>query len=147
MNTDHFTKLKNMYLSSNINTQMYESTTCEITLEKATISLTIAEKYFHALGAIHGSVYFKLLDDAAFFAVNSIVEDKFVLTTSFNIKFLRHISSGIITAIGNVLSKSETGFVAESTLYNEAGKKIAYGTGNFVKSKIDLSDIIEYCKS
>ena len=147
MNTDHFTKLKNMYLSSNINTQMYESTTCEITLEKATISLTIAEKYFHALGAIHGSVYFKLLDDAAFFAVNSIVEDKFVLTTSFNIKFLRPISSGIITAIGNVLSKSETGFVAESTLYNEAGKKIAYGTGNFVKSKIDLSDIIEYCKS
>ena len=126
---------------------MYESTTCEITLEKATISLTIAEKYFHALGAIHGSVYFKLLDDAAFFAVNSIVEDKFVLTTSFNIKFLRPISSGIITAIGNVLSKSETGFVAESTLYNEAGKKIAYGTGNFVKSKIDLSDIIEYCKS
>ena len=144
MNTDHFTKLKNMYLSSNINTQMYESTTCEITLEKATISLTIAEKYFHALGAIHGSVYFKLLDDAAFFAVNSIVEDKFVLTTSFNIKFLRPISSGIITAIGNVLSKSETGFVAESTLYNEAGKKIAYGTGNFVKSNRKLNKEIGY---
>ena len=147
MHLNHFTKLKNMYLSSNINTQMYESTTCEITLEKATISLTITEKYFHALGAIHGSVYFKLLDDAAFFAVNSIVEDKFVLTASFNIKFLRPISSGTITAVGNVLSKSENGFVAESALYNEAGKKIAFGTGNFVKSKIDLSDIIEYGKS
>ena len=144
MNEDHFTKLKNMYLSSNINTQIYDSTECEIELEKATISLTISEKYFHALGAIHGSVYFKLLDDAAYFAVNSIVEDWFVLTTSFNIKILRPIRSGKITAIGYVISKSENGFVAESTLYNEAGKKMAFGTGHFVKSKSRLTKEIGY---
>ena len=144
MNADHFTKLKNMYLSSNINTQIYESTECEIAYEKATISLTISEKYFHALGTIHGSVYFKLLDDAAYFAVNSIVEDWFVLTTSFNIHFLRPISSGKITAIGKITSQTEKGFVAESALYNEAGKKVAFGTGQFVKSKTKLTKDIGY---
>ncbi len=145
MNTDHYKKLKNMYLSAPINTQMYETTQCEINMEKATITLTIAKKYFHTLGAMHGSVYFKLLDDAAFFAVNSIIEDVFVLTTSFNIHFLRPVSSGTITAIGNVTSKTEKGFVAESTLYNETGKKIAYGTGQFVKSKMRLTREIGYC--
>ncbi|MEM1407225.1 MAG: thioesterase, partial [Bacteroidota bacterium] len=83
MNIDHFGKLRNMYLKANINTQIFDTTECQIEYKKATISLTISDKYFHALGAIHGSVYFKLLDDAAFFAVNSIVEDVFVLTTSF----------------------------------------------------------------
>ena len=133
-----------MYLRSNINTQIYGSTECEIEHETATISLTISEKYFHALGAIHGSVYFKLLDDAAYFAVNSIVEDWFVLTASFNIHFLRPISSGKITAIGKVTSKTEKGFMAESTLYNEAGKKVAFGAGHFVKSKSRLTKEIGY---
>jgi len=144
MNVEHFEKLKNMYLGANINTQMYETTQCEIELEKATISIIISEKYFHALGAIHGSVYFKLLDDAAFFAVNSIVEDVLVLTTSFDINILRPVNSGTITAIGKMTSKSENRFVSESTLYNEAGKKVAFGTGNFVKSNVILSKDIGY---
>ena len=88
MSTEHYIKLSNMYLNANVNTQIFESTQCEIEYKKATISLKISDKYFHALGAIHGSVYFKLLDDSAFFAVNSIVKDVFVLTTSFNINIL-----------------------------------------------------------
>ena len=126
-----------MYLSAKVNTQIFDTTECTIALEKATISLTISEKYFHALGAIHGSVYFKLLDDAAFFAVNSIVEDVFVLTTSFNTNIIRPANSGKITAVGKVRHKSKNLFVAASTLYNDAGKEIAFGTGNFVKVRLD----------
>lgn len=144
MNSEHFRKLKNMYLSANVNTQIYTSTACEIELEKATISMDISEKYFHKLGAIHGSVYFKLLDDAAFFAVNSIVEDVFVLTSSFQINILRPANAGKITAVGKLRFKSKNMFIAESTLYNEAGKEIAIGTGNFMKSKISLSKEIGY---
>jgi acyl-coenzyme A thioesterase PaaI-like protein len=136
MNIEHFEKLRNMYLSGNVNTQIFDTTDCKIELEQATISLIISDKYFHALGAIHGSVYFKLLDDAAFFAVNSIIEDVFVLTTSFNINIIR--------AIGKVRFKSKNLFVAESTLFNEDGKEIAFGTGNFTKSKIGLTEEIGY---
>jgi len=144
MAPNHYSKLENMYLNGNINTKIYHSTTCKIDLERAEIGMNIEDKYFHALGAIHGSVYFKLLDDAAFFAVNSIVEDVFVLTTSFNINILRPVNKGRITAIGQIKFKSRSLFVANSTLYNEQGEEIAFGTGNFTKSKINLKEEIGY---
>ncbi len=144
MTQAHFDKLRRMYLAANFNTQIYDTTECKIELEKAEISMEISEKYFHALGAIHGKVYFKMLDDAAFFAVNSIVEDVFVLTTSFNLNLLRPANQGKLIAKGQVKFKSRNLFVAESTLYNEAGKEIAFGTGNFAKSKIQLSEEIGY---
>lgn len=144
MNQKHFESLRNMYLGTGINTQLYETTECHIELEQATISIDISEKYFHALGAIHGSVYFKLLDDSAFFAVNSIVEDVFVLTTSFNINLIRPANAGKITATGKLRYKSSNLFMAESTLVNEAGKEIAFGSGSFMKSKIPLSEKIGY---
>ncbi len=144
MTTEHFNKLQRMYLKSNVNTHLYETTECEIEFEKATISITISEKYFHALGAIHGSVYFKLLDDAAFFAANSIITDVFVLTTNFNINLIRPANQGKITAIGKIRYKSKNLLMAESTLFNEAGKEIAFGSGSFAKSKIQLTEEIGY---
>ena len=143
-NKEHYEKLERMYLNARFNTEIYDTTECSIEHEKAEIGLTISDKYFHALGAIHGSVYFKLLDDAAFFAVNSIVTDVFVLTTSFNINLIRPANQGKIKAIGKVKFKSRNLFVAESTLYNEEGKEIAFGTGNFAKSKVHLSEEIGY---
>ncbi|MEM8900681.1 MAG: PaaI family thioesterase [Bacteroidota bacterium] len=144
MTEAHFQKLTRMYLQANVNTKIFDTTECEIKLEEATIKLTITDKYFHALGAIHGSVYFKLLDDAAFFAVNSIVKDVFVLTTSFNIHLIRPANQGKITAKGKVKSKSRNLFVGESTLFDEKGREIAFGTGNFVKSNVKLTEEIGY---
>ncbi len=142
--TNHYRKLERMYLNANINSRLYESTQIKIDNASAQIKLTIDEKYFHALGAIHGSVYFKLLDDAAFFAVNSLVEDVFVLTTSFNINLIRPANEGIITAIGTVRFRSKNLWVANSVLTNENGKEIGFGTGNFMKSRVELSEDIGY---
>ncbi|MCH8331713.1 MAG: PaaI family thioesterase [Bacteroidetes bacterium] len=144
MDSGHYRKLERMYLEANINTMIFDTTTVKISEKKAEIGLKISKKYFHALGAIHGSVYFKLLDDAAFFAVNSIVKDVFVLTTSFNLNFIRPVNKGLIKSVGKVKYHSENLFVAESTLYNQEGKEIAFGTGNFVKSKIKLNEEIGY---
>ena len=144
MKEEHYRKLEHMYLNANFNQQIYETTTIQITDRKAEIGLEITDKYFHALGAIHGSVYFKLLDDAAFFAVNSIVEDVFVLTTSFNLNLIRPANHGTLRSVGTVKYISRQLFVAESVLYNQDGKEIAFGTGNFAKSKIPLTPEIGY---
>ena len=144
MNQEHFSRLKKMYLQANVNKDIFDTTECKIELEKATISLQVSEKYFHALGAIHGSVYFKLLDDAAYFAVSSLVTDVFVLTSSFSTNMVRPVSTGKITAKGIVRFKSNHLYIAESTLYNQDGKEIAFGTGHFAKSKIKLSSEIGY---
>ncbi len=134
-----------MYLQgAAINGHLYETTTAEIEERRATISLEISPKYFHALGAVHGSVYFKLLDDAAFFAVNSIVMDVFVLTTNYNINMVRPVSEGIITAVGKVKFASMNLWIAESSLLDEKGREIAFGTGHFARSRVELSPEIGY---
>lgn len=144
MTKAHFRKLENMYLATKIRHELYPST--EITISEATaeISIIVDERYFHALDAMHGSVYFRMLDDSAFFAVNSLVEDVFVLTTSFNITLTRPVSSGKITAKGKLRFRSKNLFTAESTLYDEEGNEVAFGTGNFARSKAPLAEEIGY---
>ncbi|MGB2427754.1 MAG: PaaI family thioesterase, partial [Alteromonas sp.] len=63
---------------------------------KATISIVLSENYHHSAGGVHGSVYFKMLDDAAFFAANSLETDVFVLTTSFTTYITRPVASGVM---------------------------------------------------
>lgn len=141
---NHYKKLENIYLKANINTDLYSTTTVKIEEGYSEVGLTISKKYFHALGAIHGSIYFKLLDDASFWSVNSVVHDYFCLTTSFNIQLLKPVSSGKLLAKGKLKFKSKNIFHAKSYLYNEDGDEIAFGTGSFCKSKILLSSDIGY---
>jgi len=140
----HFRKLERMYLSAPVNNKLYNGITIAISDQKAELTLEIDDKFFHAANAIHGSVYFKMLDDAAFFAVNSIVKDVFVYTVSFNVQLLRPVSSGIIKSIGELKFKSENLFIADSMLLNENSKLVGRGSGNFMKSKIELTQDIGY---
>ena len=144
MTEAHFRKLENMYLACNIKHQLYPSTQITISEAAAEISIDVDDRYFHALQAMHGSVYFRMLDDAAFFAVNSLVEDVFVLTTSFNITLTRPVSSGKIRSKGTVRFRSKEIFTGEATLYNEDGKEVAFGTGNFARSKAALTEEMGY---
>ena len=144
MSEAHHRKLERMYLEANIQKEMYESTQIQISSKQATITLDLEEKYFHALGAIHGSVYFKMLDDAAFFAVNSVVTDRFVLTTNFNINLVRPASKGRLTATGELQFQSRNLFIAHASLKDEQGKEIGFGTGHFMKSQIELTEGIGY---
>ncbi len=139
---DHFKKLENMYLNAACND--YYNPKIMISKGSAEIVIPIREEFFHAAGATHGSVYFKAMDDAAFFAVNSLVKDTFALTVSFHIQFIRPIVSGEMKAIGKVIYNSTRYFFAESIVYDSKGREIARGSGNFVKSNIPLTGEIGY---
>jgi uncharacterized protein (TIGR00369 family) len=133
-----------MYLSAPVNDIIYKGITIDISDSKAELSLQIDPKFFHAANAIHGSVYFKMLDDAAFFAVNSTVTDVFVYTVSFNIQLLRPVSDGIIRSIGELKFKSTNLFIADSNLFDQKNKLIGRGSGSFMRSKIELTENIGY---
>ena len=141
---NHFRKLERMYLSAPVNTEIYKGIEIAVSAEKAELTLPIDSRYFHAANAIHGSVYFKLLDDAAFFAVNSIVADVFVYTVSFNTQLLRPVTGGTVRAVGEIKFKSTNLFIADAVLYDERNKIVGRGSGNFMKSRIALSDEIGY---
>jgi acyl-coenzyme A thioesterase PaaI-like protein len=67
---EHYKSLKKMYLSAPVN-KIYNPK-IQVDNGTAEIEIEVNEKYFHSAGAVHGSVYFKMLDDAAFFAVSSL---------------------------------------------------------------------------
>jgi uncharacterized protein (TIGR00369 family) len=136
-NEEHYRALERMYASAPCN--VYYGPTMHISHSTAELVIPIREKFFHSAGATHGSVYFKALDDAAFFAVSSIVTDVIVLTVSFAVHILRPISEGEMRARGMAVFASEHLFVGESTLVDSRGRDIARGSGNFIRSKIKLS--------
>ncbi len=110
----------------------------------ARIRFDLDERYNHAAGAIHGTSYFKMLDDAAFYAANSLVSDRFLLTTGFNLLFTRPMTGGTVTAEGRWVSGQRRVFVAEARLIDAEGEEAARGTGTFMKSRIPLSSLDGY---
>lgn len=140
--SDHYLKLENMMHSAPFVTL----TGARVSIKKgeAQITLPVKKALFHAAGAMHGALYFLALDNAAFFAANSLVKDVFVLTTSLTTYITRPVSDGVVKAIGRVVNQNRTQFICESILYDSDDREIARATGIFVRSKIPLSDKIGY---
>ena len=138
----HFRRLEQMYLSAPCN--VYYQPTIAISEGAAEVRNPIQPSFFHAANATHGSVYFKAMDDAAFFAANSVVMDVFVLTVSFNIYLTRPIASGEMISSGKLISASKNLFVAEAVLTDDRGREIGRGSGSFMRSRIPLSAEVGY---
>ena len=139
---DHYRALERMYLAARANE--YYRPALTIREGEAEIVVPIREDFFHAADAVHGSVYFKLLDDAAFFAVNSVVEDVFVLTASFQIDLLRPVFEGELRAEGVLKHRSRRRYLADSQLFDSDGNLIARGSGTFMRSEIQLGPEVGY---
>jgi uncharacterized protein (TIGR00369 family) len=143
MTSTHFEKLVVLYENAPIN--RWFQPRLRIPEEgRAEVEMAVREDYHHAAGAMHGAVYFKALDDAAFFAVQSLVTDAFVVTSTFQLYFLRPISKGTLLARGHVVSRSKRLYVAEGVLLDDRGKELARGSGSFMPSKELLGPALGY---
>ena len=139
---DHFRRLERMYASAPIN--RFFRPTLVVGEGHAEIVVGVDERLFHAAHAVHGSVYFKVLDDAAFFSVASLVEDVFVLTVSFQVFLERPVSGGELRSAGRVLSRTGRLFVAESIVRDIDGQEVGRGSGMFTRSKMALDESVGY---
>jgi len=141
-NESHYRKLENMYLSAPTNA--YYQPKITISEARAEIEIDVRPEFFHAAGAAHGSLYFKVADDAAFFAVNSLNDQAFVLTTNLNLILLRPVSEGIIHGVATVIAASPKIYHAESLLTDSEGREVGRATASFVPSKMRLTSDIGY---
>lgn len=139
----HHRALEALYRSAPINT-LFPSTLEIVADGFARIKFEVGTEHYHAAGAVHGTAYFKMLDDAAFYAVNSLVTDRFVLTTAFNLLFTRPLKAGVVTAEGRWISGQRRVFVADARLIDANGEEAARGTGTFMRSGIALSSLPGY---
>jgi uncharacterized protein (TIGR00369 family) len=141
-NEEHFRKLERMYVRAPGND--FYAPRLTIAHAAAELVIPIDRRFYHSGGGAHGSVYFKALDDAAFFAVNSLVEDVFVLTVTFTTYLTGPISEGAMHARGHVVHAARSFFVAESVVCDTDGKEIGRGSGPFTRSRIHLTPEIGY---
>jgi uncharacterized protein (TIGR00369 family) len=142
MSATHYRRLEAMYRRAPIN-ELY-APTIAVAEGSANIEIPVRESFFHAAHALHGSVYFKMLDDACFFAVNSLVEDVLVLTVSFTTYITRPVREGRLRAEGRAVHSGGSLFLAEAIATTEDGAVVARGNGSFLRSKIALGPELGY---
>ena len=138
---EHYRKLERLYEAAPVT--RYNGSRVEIGEGRATVRIPIRPEFHHAAAAVHGSLYFRALDDAAFFAVNSLVDDVLVVTVSFTIHFLRPVREGELVAEGSVVHSARRLFVAQSELW-AGGRRIGTGSGSFMRTDIALEPAIGY---
>jgi len=139
----HHRKLERMYAAAPIND--YFAPRLRIERGEAEIQIDVRTDFHHAAGAMHGVVYFKALDDATFFAANSLVEDVFVLTAGFEIQFLKPVIDGTVYARARVTEEEGPRIVAVGELFDSDNRLVGRGTGRFARSKIRLTPEVHYC--
>jgi uncharacterized protein (TIGR00369 family) len=110
----------------------------------ATVSFRTRPEFMHAAGGVHGSAYFRMLDDAAFFAANSREHDYLLATLQFSVQFLRPCRGGTLTATGTLTHQSGRIFFAQAELRGEHDQLLATGAGIFTRSGVPLSGEIGY---
>lgn len=139
----HYRALESLYSSAPINTH-FKSTLMIDEMGHSVIDFEVDDSLFHGAGAAHGTVYFKMLDDAAFYAANTLVTDMFLLTTAFNLLFTRPMRAGPARAEGRWINGKRRVLVAEATIVDATGEEVARGTGTFMRSRIPLSSLNGY---
>jgi uncharacterized protein (TIGR00369 family) len=139
----HFRALEQLYAEAPIN-RLFRSSLDIVEAGFARIRFEVDPALFHAAGAVHGTLYFKMMDDAAFYACNSMVSDRFLLTTAFNLNFTRPLKSGPVTAEGRWASGRRRVLVGDARLIDAQGEEAARGTGTFMRSHIPLSSLPGY---
>ena len=139
--SNHFQALEAMYVNGPIN--QFFRPAIHIEGGSAEVRMVVRPDMHHAAHAAHGAVYFKMLDDAAFFAVQSLVADVFVLTVSFNLYFLAPVPRGEMVSTGRVAHQTKRLFIAEAELVVN-GALVARGSGSFMRSAIRLDPDVGY---
>ncbi len=142
----HYRALERLYRAAPVN-RLFPSDIEVIGEGCARLTFQVRPDIFHAAGAAHGTIYFKMLDDAAFYAANTLVTDRFLLTTSFNLHFTKPVRAGEVVAEGRWVSGRKRVLVSEARLVDGDGDEIGRGTGTFMRSRIPLSSLAGYANA
>jgi uncharacterized protein (TIGR00369 family) len=138
----HYRSLEGMYLGAKTNE--YYQPTIKVSRGHCEVAIQVREDFFHSGASVHGSVYFKLLDDAAYFAASSLSRSHHLLTATFSLTFLRPVTQGLFRAEGTAVYNSQRLLVAESKAYDYKNRLVATGSGTFMPSQLTLDEKVGY---
>jgi acyl-coenzyme A thioesterase PaaI-like protein len=123
----HLEKLAQLYLAAPYNSGHEPG--IRISLGEADIVVPIQEDYFNTAGVLSSTICFKAMNDAAIFAVSSLVVNSVALTMNFSISLTQTPASGDLLARGRFVGISGDQYLAESILTDSNGEEIGRGEG------------------
>ena len=138
----HLEKLENMYLSDPVNKEFNPGVT--ILEGEAEIHIPVRKKVSNADGSIIGCICYKLMEDAAILAVNSIVNDVQVSASNFNVYLSNTAASRELTARAKFMGNSGNQILVETVVLDDNRNEIARGNGAFIKSSTELNQLDGY---
>lgn len=139
---EHYRRLVKMYSRATIN-DLYDPT-ISVKDGEAEIIMPVKDIFFHSAGAIHGSVYFKILDDAACFAAWSREKEFFIVTSCLTTYITRPVWEGNLRAVGRIANQSKNQFIVESTAYDDEDRVVAKANGIVMKGRDKLETLEHY---
>lgn len=99
---------------------------------KFILRLPVEEKLLQYYGKVHGGVIATLFDAAAGIALNQeIGPERGASTVEFKLNYLRSVEGGTLYARGEVVHLGQTLAVVNARVWDEQGRKVAFGMGTF----------------
>jgi uncharacterized protein (TIGR00369 family) len=120
-----------------INHPMHKPLNMSVALKEksAKITMSVHSSVLNFVGILHGSIYFKLMDDACFFAVIATNQSSFVVTSNMTVNYIKPVSEGMIITHASVITKRGRLYLCESHITNLEGSILAHATGSFIEPK------------
>ena len=108
---------------------------CGFHAERGSVTVQLRAQSFHynPLGVVHGGMIATLLDTAAGCSVHStLAVGEGYTSLDLTTKFLRPVTldTGLVTCVGNVISRGRRTALAEARLTDEAGRVLAHATSS-----------------
>jgi uncharacterized protein (TIGR00369 family) len=136
----HLRRLERVYHAANTNRLI----PAKLTLGAgcAELEMHVGEPHQQAVGGIHGMLYFKAVDEAGFYAANSLVDDVFLTTASANLNLLGPMTEGTMRARADVVHRTRSSLLVEVVVRDGAGAQIARASCTFVRGKVPLPALL-----
>ena len=147
----HWRRCAKMYRFAPVNAADRFASRVRVGHKRARVTMPAKPSYCHAALALHGLNYFKMLDDACFFAAQSMNHQHFCVTTSFTTYITRPVVVAgegdvpLLTSTGTVTSASKSLILAEAVMLLPDGTEVGRGSGTFMPHpKLKLPKVPTY---
>ena len=105
----------------------------EMTMDTSRVELDIAQCHMQPFGIVHGGVLATLLDTATFWAVYlRLPQGTGLVNVDLKLNYLKAASRGRLRAEGSCLRAGRQISVAEASVFDAAGERVAHGTSTLM---------------
>ncbi len=126
----------NQWISCSPFERLLNMTIVEACDGKATLTMPFLIEYAQGAGLMHGGALVSLADTAVVMAIKSIIEPaSHFATTELESRFLLPVTSGVVTAKAEVVSREGRRLEGNATLYDEEGRAVMEFNSSFKVSR------------